>query len=69
MITDPVWREDIVDEQDVMRDAAKIFHDWARRLRYHNAPSALVQRVERLRDTAAQMNDELQELQPCFPEQ
>lgn len=68
-LTDQVWREDIVDQQDTVRDSAKVLNDYAKRMRYQGAPAELVRKVEKLRDQAASMNDDLEELKQYFPEQ
>lgn len=68
-LTDQVWKEDIIDQQDVARDTAKVLNDFVKRMRYQGAPNELVRRIEKLRDQAASMHDDLEDLKQYFPEQ
>lgn len=66
---DQIWREDVDDEKDYVHSFTRVLVEWAERLRYQQAPPALVQRVDTLRDQAASMCDELEALKVCFPKE
>lgn len=66
---DQIWREDADDQEDYVRSLTKVFIEWSSRLRYQQAPPALIQRVDILRDQAAAMCDELAALKVCFPKE
>jgi hypothetical protein len=68
-LSDPVWREDIQDNEDYVVSLTKTLHNMVERLQYQGAHPNLVARMARLRDLSAQMVDELTELVPYFPPQ
>ena len=64
---DQIWREDIIDQGDYMKDQVKVLNDLVQRASYQGAPPALVARLTRLRDQSASLYDDLMDLLPCFP--
>jgi hypothetical protein len=68
-LSDQIWREDLIDQQDYVQSFTRMLVGWSERLRYQGAPPALVQRVDNLRDQAAAMCDELEALKVCFPKE
>lgn len=68
-LAEQIWREDITDQQDYVRDCTKVLHSLVQRAQYQAAPPVLVDRLIRIREMSAQLLDELEELKPYFPPQ
>jgi methionine synthase II (cobalamin-independent) len=68
-LSDQIWREDIIDQQEVAADCARVLNAFVQRATYQGAPPALIAKLTRLRDLNAEVNDELEEIKLCFPSQ
>jgi hypothetical protein len=66
-LEDTVWREDVIDQEEVARDSAKVLDEWIQRLAYQGAPPALLQRLTETRDLYSQVYANLQSVKQCFP--
>jgi len=69
ILSEQIWREDIEDQGDYMKDQVKVLNGLVQRASYQGAPPALVARLTLLRDQSASLYDDLMDLMPCFPQQ
>lgn len=66
-IEDTVWREDVIDQEEIARDSARVLDDWIQRLAYQGADPALLQRLEETRELYSQVFRNLSSVRQCFP--
>lgn len=66
-LRDPVWREDIDDQEATARGGALQQQAFIQRLLYQNAPPDLVKEMVAARDLFAEAMDRLNKLKQYFP--
>lgn len=66
-LEDTLWREDVIDQEEVARDSGKVLDDWIRRLAYQGAPPQLIQHMTGIRDLYSQVYQMLGAVKQCFP--
>jgi hypothetical protein len=63
---DPVWREDIYDQETTARGGAMMQDVFIQRLLYQGAPPELVSEMQNVRALFEEAMDRLSKIRPCF---
>ena len=66
-IVEQVWESDVVEQTTLIKDTLKGLTNIYERLRFQQAPPALVERVFEARADLAKTLDDLDEIRQCFP--
>lgn len=66
-LSDPVWKEDIFDQEATARGGAVQQQEFIKRLLYQQAPPELVNEMIAVRGLFEEAMDRLNKLKQCFP--